>query len=314
MIVLLGASGFVGSAFRKQLDADGEEVQCLSRKSVDYTCFDVLYNYLKKTRPEFLVNAAGYTGKPNVDACELDPAETVLGNAVLPATISHACSVAGVPWGHVSSGCIYSGGKLSIDGCKVVRTDLMTSECQVRIRDDPDCISGFNEEDQPNFDFRSPPCSFYSGTKSLGEEALHDDQNAYMWRLRIPFNNVDTHRNYLGKLMRYDKLYQQANSLSHLDDYVKACLALWRMKAPFGVYNMTNPGHVFTHEVVGLISEYLDVGREFTYFLDNDDFYQVAKTPRSSCILDVSKLLNAGVRIRGVKDALRDALSNWRSE
>jgi dTDP-4-dehydrorhamnose reductase len=106
MIVLLGASGFVGSAFRKQLDADGEEVQCLSRKSVDYTCFDVLYNYLKKTRPEFLVNAAGYTGKPNVDACELDPAETVLGNAVLPATISHACSVAGVPWGHVSSGCI----------------------------------------------------------------------------------------------------------------------------------------------------------------------------------------------------------------
>jgi hypothetical protein len=31
---------------------------------------------------------------------------------------------------------------------------------------------GFTETDAPNFSFRSPPCSFYSGTKALGVEAI----------------------------------------------------------------------------------------------------------------------------------------------
>ena len=44
------------------------------------------------------------------------------------------------------------------------------------------------EDDDPNFSFRSPPCSFYSGSKALGEEVLEGAENCYIWRLRIPFN------------------------------------------------------------------------------------------------------------------------------
>ena len=43
----------------------------LARKQMDYTRFDVLLEFLKAKKPEFVINAAGYTGKPNVDACEL---------------------------------------------------------------------------------------------------------------------------------------------------------------------------------------------------------------------------------------------------
>ena len=32
--------------------------------------------------------------------------------------------------------------------------------------------AGFTEDDPPNFTFRAGPCSFYSGTKALGEEVL----------------------------------------------------------------------------------------------------------------------------------------------
>ena len=39
---------------------------------------------------EFLINAAGYTGKPNVDACELHKADCLMGNAVLPGIIAQA--------------------------------------------------------------------------------------------------------------------------------------------------------------------------------------------------------------------------------
>src|SRR6185312_2877349 len=135
-----------------------------------------LTELLRREKPEFLINAAGYTGKPNVDACELHKSECLMGNAVLPGTIAQACADAGVPWGHVSSGCIYSGRNL--DG------------------------SAFKENDPPNFTFRTNHCSFYSGTKALGEEVLAGTPNLFVWRLRIPFNEVDTPRNYLTKLMR----------------------------------------------------------------------------------------------------------------
>jgi hypothetical protein len=39
-----------------------------------------------------------------------------------------------------------------------------------------------------------------------------------------------------------------------------------------------------------------------------------AKTPRSNCVMDVSKLLAAGVKIRGVEAALEDSLINWKPE
>ena len=106
MILLLGASGYIGQAFARELQRRQRPFQPLSRKEVDYTRFDVLLRYLQQHKPEFLVNAAGYTGKPNVDACETAKADTLVGNALLPQTIAHACA-AGVYNCRVHAGEIY---------------------------------------------------------------------------------------------------------------------------------------------------------------------------------------------------------------
>ena len=72
-----------------------------------------------------------------------------------------------------------------------------------------------------NFSFDYPPCSYYSGTKVLGEAAIKEvGGNYYIWRLRIPFDEYDSPRNYLTKLIRYDKLLDAENSVSHLGDFV----------------------------------------------------------------------------------------------
>ena len=68
MILLLGATGYIGEAFARALRDRKQEFIALSRKQFDYTRFDVLLEFLRKNRPTFLVNAAGYTGRPNVDA------------------------------------------------------------------------------------------------------------------------------------------------------------------------------------------------------------------------------------------------------
>jgi dTDP-4-dehydrorhamnose reductase len=315
MIFLLGASGYIGQAFARELQRRGQKFVPLARHETDYARFDVLLKLLKEHKPEFVVNTAGYTGKPNVDACEIARADTLVGNTLLPQTIAHACAVAGIPWGHVSSGCIYSGAKVTVGGRTRVEKDLSKPELHVLVEKSPEHIHGFIETDTPNFSFRDGPCSFYSGSKALGEEAIAGTGQSYIWRLRIPFDEFDSARNYLSKVQRYAKVYDNVNSISHCADYVKACLDLWELRAPFGTYNVTNPGWVRTRQVVELIEKILKPGRKFEYWRNDEEFYRVAaKTPRSNCVLDISKLLEAGVKIRPVMEAIEDSLRNWKPE
>jgi dTDP-4-dehydrorhamnose reductase len=288
MIYLLGGSGYVGQAYQALLKRKGIPFRNLRRSELDYTNVDVLRAALERDRPEFLINSAGYTGKPNVDACELHKHECLLGNAVLPGVIAEACAAAGVPWGHVSSGCIFTGAR-------------------------PDG-TGFREEDTPNFTFRTNNCSFYSGTKALGEEVFAGKPDVYVWRLRIPFDNVDNPRNYLTKLMRYATLLEATNSISQLDEFVAATFACWEKRVPFGTYNVTNPGHVTTHEVVELIKQSGVCKKDFVFFKSEDDFMKkAAKTPRSNCVMGSSKLASVGITLTPVREAVTRALREWKT-
>jgi dTDP-4-dehydrorhamnose reductase len=287
MIYLLGGSGYVGGAYQALLTRKGVPFRNLRRAEIDYTNRDILRRALLADRPEFLINAAGYTGKPNVDACELHKHECLFGNGVLPGVVADACADVGIPWGHVSSGCIYTGARS--DG------------------------KGFTETDTPNFTFRTNNCSFYSGTKALGEEVLAGKPQVYVWRLRIPFDNVDNPRNYLTKLLRYQRLLEATNSISQLEEFCAATFACWEKRVPFGTYNVTNPGHITTHEVVDLIKKSGVSNKEFVFFKDEGEFMHVAaKTPRSNCVMDSSKLASVGIQMTEVHEALTRDLRNWR--
>lgn len=287
MIYLLGGSGYVGQAYQALLTRKGIPFRNVRRAELDYTNRDVLRAALEHDKPEFLINAAGYTGKPNVDACELHKHECLFGNAVLPGIIAEASTAAGVPWGHVSSGCIFTGAR-------------------------PDG-SGFTEEDTPNFTFRTNNCSFYSGSKALGEEVLAGQPHVYLWRLRIPFDNHDNPRNYLTKLLRYQRLLEATNSISQLEEFCAATLACWEKRVPFGTYNVTNPGQVTTREVVDLIKRAGVSQKNFEFFADEREFMKTAaKTPRSNCVMDSSKLARVGIRMTEVHEAVARDLRTWR--
>jgi dTDP-4-dehydrorhamnose reductase len=315
MILLLGASGYIGQAFADELRERKRKFVALSREQTDYSQFTVLLEYLRREKPDFVINAAGYTGKPNVDACETARADVLRGNTLLPHTVAQACAAAEIPWGHVSSGCIFSGAKVTIGDHMRVEKDLMVPELKLLLEKNRGAIRGFDECDEPNFTFRESPCSFYSGTKALAEEAIHGLGQSYVWRLRIPFDEFDNPRNYLSKVQRYAKVYENVNSISHRGDFARACLDLWERQAAYGTYNVTNPGFVTTREVIQAIERILKPKRRFEFWKDDEEFYRVAaKTPRSNCVLDVTKLLDTGVNIRPVHEAIEDSLTNWRRE
>ena len=315
MILLLGASGYIGQAFARELERRKWQYTALARTQTDYTRFDALLAHLRKSKPEFVINAAGYTGKPNVDACEDHKADTLAGNTLLPMTIAHACAAIGVPWGHVASGCIFDGANILENGKTRIEKDLTKPAIRKLVEQHSAAVRGFSETDEPNFTFRHPPCSFYSGTKALAEEAIHGIGDSYVWRLRLPFDEFDGPRNYLSKVQRYPKVYDNVNSLSHRGDFVRASLDLWERRAPFGAYNVTNPGFVTTRQVVGLIQRILKPGKRFEFWESDREFYEKAvKTVRSNCVLEVDKLLATGVKIRPVGEALEDALCHWKPE
>ncbi|MFZ4683704.1 MAG: sugar nucleotide-binding protein, partial [Terrimicrobiaceae bacterium] len=206
MILLLGASGYVGSAFAANLQARGLPFTSPSHAELDAGSKDALASALDALHPDFVINAIGFTGRPNIDGTENEKLRCLTANTTVPGVLAEILVDRGIPWGHVSSGCIFDGA--SADG------------------------SPFTEIDPPNFAFSHPEASWYSRTKAMAETLLADHTNCTIWRLRIPFDQFDSERNYLSKLMRYDQLLEVTNSISQLQEFADACVETLLRRLP----------------------------------------------------------------------------------
>lgn len=99
---------------------------------------------LDKYKPTHVLNAAGVTGRPNVDWCEDHRPETIRANVVGVLNVADLCAERGIHHLLYATGCIFE-------------------------YDDAHTIggAGFLEEDKPNFHG-----SFYSLTKAYVEDLL----------------------------------------------------------------------------------------------------------------------------------------------
>lgn len=287
-VLLLGGSGFIGSAFARELAARNIDFSSVSRTQVDYTKFDATYSLLKKTRPDLVINCSGVTGVPNVDWCETHRNETIAANVIAPAAISDACYALGVILGHVSTGCIYDGER-------------------------PGGVP-WTEEDPPNFDFDSGGCSFYSGTKALAEWKLTANPLAYIWRLRLPFCEEADPKNYITKLLNYPAIFDSPrNSLSHLGECVRACVDTWADGLKRGIYNVVNPGSLTNREVVEMIQAIFKPNRNYDRWIDEIELYRdFTVAARSNCVLSCKKLLDADIELRPVSLAMQETLASYK--
>ena len=285
MYFILGKTGYIAQAFIEACKSRKLDYFALSRETIDYTDTELFQDYLlaysnlAKLKPT-IINCAGYVGKPNVDACEANKEDTIKGNITFPAAVASTCRVLGCDYVHISSGCIYNGYE-----------------------------KDFRESDVPNFKFDTG--SFYSGSKALSEEVvIASCARSYVFRLRVPFDEKPSPRNYITKMLSYDRLLDVRNSFSHRADFVNACMDILEKKAPYGTYNLTNPGSLFTREVIDMIKEYIKPDKDFSFYSDEDTFLQDVKAPRSSCVLDVSKALKY-TKLRNVRCAFKDALTKY---
>jgi UDP-glucose 4,6-dehydratase len=287
MIILFGSTGYIGSEFKRQLEQKQIKFKCWN-DAANTTFYDLEKWYEDEGYPiiDAVINAAGYTGKPNVDACELAKEDTIHGNIVWPQILTDWCMLNDITLGHVSSGCIYSGRRL--DG------------------------SPFTEEDEPNFSFKQNNCSFYSGTKAISEKIVSKWDKNYIWRLRIPFEEYNNSRNYISKMLRYDKLLQAENSISNKQEFVSASIQTITNKVPFGIYNVTNTGYITTDILIEKLKMTIAKDKNFT-LIDEETLYKnYAKTPRSNCVMSNTKLLETGIKMKTVDESIDYCLNNWK--
>ena len=286
MIILFGSTGYIGSEFVKQL-AELKLPVFLWPNTKNTTFKDLEKWYDEAGYPLIgaAINAAGYTGKPNVDACELDKVGTIHGNITWPQILTDWCMLNDIPLGHVSSGCIYEGRRS--DG------------------------NPFTEEDEPNFSFKYNNSSFYSGTKAIAETIVSKWEKSYIWRLRIPFEEYDNSRNYISKILKYQLLLDAENSVSNKQEFVSACIQTLTKKVPYGIYNVTNGGYITTKGITEKFKQTIAKDKIFK-FVDEQEFYKnVVKTPRSNCVMSNEKLLSTGIKMRTADEAFEYCLNNW---
>ncbi len=283
MILLLGASGYVGSEFAREMTRRNVLFKPISLCDYDYTDYRTL-NHIVSPDIRLVINCAAFIKDGRVDFNESEKGKSLKANLLFPIMLSQVCELYNVPLMHISTGCLYNDSEY-----KGVKNNY------------------YDESDKPQLTFDSG-AGIYVASKELAEREITYSQT-WKCRIRLPFDEFDSSRNYITKIMTYPKVLNAFNSISHRGDFVKACLDMVEKRVPYGIYNVVNTGGIWAETIAEKIKRYIGP-RNFEWW-DYEEFMKLAPTLKSNCTLSNAKLKATGVKIRDIEDAVEDALKNW---
>jgi 3,5-epimerase/4-reductase len=222
--------------------------------------------------------SAGITGRPNIDWCEDHKPDTLRTNVIGTLNVADLCYLKNIHCTIYATGCIFK-----YDDAHPLGSGI-----------------GFTETDFPNF-----AESFYSETKGYMEQMLKCYPNCLILRVRMPISDDLFHRNFVTKIVKYERVVNIPNSMTVLTEMLPASLAMAN-KGLTGVYNFTNPGVISHNEVLDLYKKYIDPTYTYKNFTV-DEQAKVIKAGRSNNELDTSKLMRdmpEGIVINDIKTAV----------
>lgn len=253
---------------------------------VDITDLEAIRKELGEKKPEVVINAAGMTGRPNIDWCEDHKMETVSVNVTGALNILQACLPVGraceenkIYWVHLGSGCIFQG-------------DSPNNE-------------GWKEDDE------ATPPSFYSWTKYWADSILKHFP-VLIVRLRLPIDIEPNPRNLIDKLLKYDKVINTENSVTVIPDLLDATKKLID-KRKTGIYHITNPGVLRPSEVMQLYKDVIDSYHDFEV-VSAEHLYKngLVKAVRSNCVLNTDKLQKEGIILKPIQKRIKEVIKEYK--
>ena len=259
---LIFGAGWIGQELKRVLSG-----ALLLR--VDITDAQAVAAALDAHVPTHVINAAGKTGTPNIDALEGRAGEVLLSNVVGPLVLAAACMERGIHFTHLSSGCLYTGDNGG---------------------------AGWSEDDPPNYH-----ASLYSRSKAVAEAGLRET-DALQLRLRMPIASDPHPRNLIAKLASYPRVISTPNSVTILDDAWPVVRALVARRAT-GVWNLVNDGVERHDELLALYRTHVDPDHTFEV-ISLEALEATLGAGRSNCVLSTAKLHDAGCALPPVQTSL----------
>jgi len=266
---IFGATGWLGGKVRDLLRKEGELVTCSKVRMQDRlkVCAE-----LDRIRPTHVLNCAGVTGRPNVDWCEDNKETTIRCNVIGTLNLADCCFQRNIHVANLATGCIFH----YDDERPMHKWDGKTRTW----------VDGgkFFEDSQPNF-----VGSWYSKTKGYVDQILRNSfPNVLTLRLRMPISDDLSHRSFITKISKYERVVNIPNSMSVIHDLLPLYIAMAKANKT-GVYNFTNPGVISHNQVLDLYKKYIDPNFKYKNFtLEEHD--KILKAGRSNNELDTTKL------------------------
>ncbi|MDO8583813.1 MAG: sugar phosphate nucleotidyltransferase, partial [bacterium] len=272
MTILIFGKGYIGSRMAQSWPG-----AVLSDARIDQK--EAVLKAIDDHKPDVIVNAAGKTGKPNIDWCETHQEETYRSNVIGPLVLAAAAAERGIHLIHLGSGCIFYGAS-----------------------PDP---RGWLEDDFAN------PESFYSRSKYAADLMLSRMPNVAIARLRMPIDAEPNQRNLIDKLAGYKQVINVENSATVVEDLISVIYQLAEKRAT-GIFHVVNPGTMRHHDLLALYQEYVDPTHACEWITNENLLARgLISRPRSNCILQSPRLAELGITMRPIQEALRDTMQKY---
>lgn len=271
--LIYGRTGWIGGLLGKICEEKGISYEYGKGRLEERS---TLAQDIQIVKPTHVFNAAGVTGRPNVDWCETHRPETIRTNVVGTLTLADVCRQHGLLMMNYATGCIFEYDAAHPEGSGI----------------------GFKEEDTPNF-----AGSFYSKTKAMVEELLKEFDNVCTLRVRMPISSdLSNPRNFITKISRYSKVVNIPNSMTVLDELLPISVEMAKRNLR-GIYNFTNPGVVSHNEILEMYRDYIDPDYKWENFTLEEQA-KVIVAARSNNEMDASKLKAEFPELLSIKDSL----------
>ena len=283
-VLVFGSNGWIGGQFISILKKNNiQYINAISR--ADDT--NAVITEIEYVNPTHVVSFIGRThGKignkvySTIDYLEQDGklVENVRDNLFSPLLLAELCRFRNIHYTYLGTGCIF------------------TSD---------DLEKGFNEDSLPNF-FGSS----YSIVKGYTDRMMHFYGNVLNLRIRMPITGSKNPRNFITKIVNYEKVCSIPNSMSVLPELLPMVLELMKQNVT-GTVNLTNPGFISHNDILEMYKEIVDPSFTWQNF-SQEEQRKILDADRSNNLLDTTKIESYFPEIRNIKDAVRSMMYEYK--
>jgi len=166
-------------------------------------------------------------------------------------------------------------------------------------------INGFTENSTPNF-FGSS----YSVVKGFTDKIMKlYETNVLNLRVRMPITGEENPRNFITKIVNYEKVCSVPNSMTVLPELLPYVLDMMK-NGLTGTMNLTNPGLISHNEILEMYREIVNPFFTWTNFTQEEQC-KILAADRSNNFLDTTRLTTLYPTIKNIKESVRECLLNY---